>query len=188
MKRASFLFTGLLGALLVLVTACGGGDDGTATPTGPTPTAAPTVVPTTAPTAAPTVAPTSTPTAMAPGEVTLEISPVGDQLLFNKESYTASEGATVVLTLDNSSTIFQHNWVVVQNGTKDGVVAGGASAGPTNDYVPTGDDRVVANTRLLNPGETGEVRFTAPPAGTYQFVCTFPGHNFTMFGDFIVTQ
>jgi hypothetical protein len=28
--------------------------------------------------------------------------------------------------------------------------------------------------------------FTAPAAGTYQFVCTFPGHNFTMFGDFIV--
>ena len=193
MKRASFLFAGLLGALLVLVTACGGGDDGTATPTGPTQTTAPTVAPTTAPTsaptvaptAAPTIAPTSAPTAMAPE---LEISPVGDQLLFNTGSYTVSEGATVVLTLDNSSTIFQHNWVVVQNGTKDAVAAAGALAGPTNDYVPTGDDQVVANTRLLNPGETGEVRFTAPPAGTYQFVCTFPGHNFTMFGDFIVTQ
>ena len=33
-----------------------------------------------------------------------------------------------------------------------------------------------------NPG----VKFTAPSAGTYQFVCTFPGHNFTMFGDFTV--
>lgn len=33
-----------------------------------------------------------------------------------------------------------------------------------------------------------EVRFTAPPPGNYQFVCTFPGHNFTMFGVFEVTR
>ncbi|MQG65022.1 MAG: azurin, partial [SAR202 cluster bacterium] len=39
---------------------------------------------------------------------------------------------------------------------------------------------------LLDPGASGEVTFTAPASGTYQFVCTFPGHNFTMFGDFIV--
>ena len=28
--------------------------------------------------------------------------------------------------------------------------------------------------------------FSAPPPGTYQFVCTFPGHSFTMFGEFVV--
>ena len=188
MKRASFLFAGLLGALLVLVTACGGGDDGTATPTGPAPTTAPAVAPTTAPTTAPTIAPTSAPTAMAPEEVTLETSPVGDQLSFNAESYTVSEGATVVVTLDNSSTIFQHNWVLVQDGTKDDVAGAGLSAGPDNDWIPVGDNRVVASTRLLDPLETGDVQFTAPAAGTYQFVCTFPAHNLTMFGNFIVTQ
>ena len=180
MKRASFLFAGLLGALLVLVTACGGGDDGTATPTGPTPTTAPTVAPTTAPTTAPTVAPTS--------GVTLEISSRGDELLFDTDSFTVSEGSSVVLRYENKSTVFQHNWVLVEAGTKDDVAAAGTLAGPGNDWIPVGDDRVVANTRLLDAGETGEARFTAPAAGTYQFVCTFPAHDITMFGDFIVTQ
>ena len=60
------------------------------------------------------------------------------------------------------------------------------SAGPDNNWVPPGDPRVIANTVLIGPGESTEVTFTAPESGTYQFVCTFPGHNFTMFGDFVV--
>jgi uncharacterized cupredoxin-like copper-binding protein len=39
---------------------------------------------------------------------------------------------------------------------------------------------------LLNAGASEEVTFTAPAPGTYEFVCTFPGHNFSMFGDFTV--
>ena len=31
------------------------------------------------------------------------------------------------------------------------------------------------------------VSFRLPPPGTYQFVCTFPGHSFTEFGEFTVT-
>ena len=54
-------------------------------------------------------------------------------------------------------------------------------------WVQPADPDVVAHTALVKPGEEGEVRFTAPPSGTYQFVCTFPGHNFAMFGDFVVT-
>jgi azurin len=69
---------------------------------------------------------------------------------------------------------------------KDAVAADGTAAGPANNWVPPGDARVIANTILLDPETFGEVTFTAPASGTYQFVCTFPGHNFTMFGNFIV--
>jgi uncharacterized cupredoxin-like copper-binding protein len=31
-------------------------------------------------------------------------------------------------------------------------------------------------TGAVAPGETGNVTFTAPAAGTYQFVCTIAGH------------
>ena len=68
----------------------------------------------------------------------------------------------------------------------DAVAPAGTAAGPANDWVPPGDSRVIASTRLLDPGTTGEVTFTAPAPGTYQFVCTFPGHNLTMFGNFVV--
>jgi azurin len=117
----------------------------------------------------------------------LEIGVNGDALTFDTDRLTASSSSEVVVVLKNVSGINQHNWVLVQAGTKDDVAAAGTAAGPGSDWVQPGDDRVIAYTKLLLAGETGEVSFTAPAPGTYQFVCTFPGHNFTMFGDFEVT-
>ena len=124
----------------------------------------------------------------APALVTEHISTEGDALKFDSDKFTVSAGETVTLRFDNASTLFQHNWVLVQAGTKDDVAAAGTVAGPNNDWIPVGDERVIAHTKLLDPLENGEVRFTTPPTGIYQFVCTFPGHNFTMFGEFEVAQ
>lgn len=115
----------------------------------------------------------------------LEISTEGDTLKFDLANLEAKVGSTVMVVFQNASTINQHNWVLVQAGTKDAVSAAGTEAGPDAAWIPQGDDRVIAATGLLDPGATEEVSFTAPAAGTYQFVCTFPGHNFTMFGDFV---
>ena len=125
-------------------------------------------------------------TGVPAGSVILEIGPVADNLLFNTELFTVSAGSEVVLILNNGATTQQHNWVLVQNGAKDEVATAALTAGPANDWVPE-DGRIIAHTRLIDPGESGEVSFTAPEAGTYQFVCTFPGHNATMFGTFEVS-
>ncbi len=117
----------------------------------------------------------------------LAISTEGDTLKFDQASLEAKAGSTVTVVFQNASTINQHNWVLVQSGTKDEVAAAGTEAGAEAHWIPSGDDRVLAKSGLLEPGGTQEVRFTVPAAGTYQFVCTFPGHNFTMFGDFIAT-
>ena len=117
----------------------------------------------------------------------LTISTEGDTLKFDQASLEAKAGSTVTVVFQNASAINQHNWVLVQSGTKDEVAAAGTEAGAEADWIPSGDDRVLAKSGLLEPGVTQEVRFTVPAAGTYQFVCTFPGHNFTMFGDFIAT-
>ena len=124
--------------------------------------------------------------AAAAGPVAIAVGAVGETLTFDTATITARSGAEVTITFTNPSANNQHNLVIVQAGTKDAVAADGTAAGPANNWVPPGDPRVIANTILLNPGATGEVTFTAPAAGTYQFVCTFPGHNFTMFGDFVV--
>ena len=110
----------------------------------------------------------------------------GDDLTFDTEVLTASSGAEVVLTFSNNATTQQHNWVLVQSGTKDDVATAGLMAAATG-WIPTDDERVLAYVDLISPGGSGEVRFTAPAAGTYQFVCTFPGHNATMFGTFEVS-
>ena len=109
----------------------------------------------------------------------------GDDLTFDTETLTAIAGAEVVLTFSNNAPTQQHNWVLVQSGTKDNVATAGLMAATTG-WIPTDDERVLAYVDLLSPGENGEVSFTAPAAGTYQFVCTFPGHNATMFGTFEV--
>ena len=115
----------------------------------------------------------------------LTISVVGDSLQFDKQSFTVNAGSEVTLLFTNVATVQQHNWVLVKQGTKDEVALAGALAGPLKGYLPEGDDRVLANTNLLAAGESEEITFAAPAAGAYQFVCTFPGHNATMVGDFI---
>jgi len=116
----------------------------------------------------------------------IEVGAKGNELTFDTTSLTASSGSEVTITFTNPSTVNTHNLVIVEDGTKDAVSTDGTVAGPDNNWVKPGDSRVIANTILAGPGETQDVSFPAPAPGTYQFVCTFPGHNFTMFGDFVV--
>lgn len=154
----------------------------------PVPAAAPQVKESTAKAQAETKQETAAPAAKTGAAPALAISVDGNNLKFSMAKISARAGSEVTLKFSNVSTINQHNWVLVQAGAKDVVATAGVTAGPANGWVPPADARVIAKTGLLDPGANGEVRFTAPAAGNYQYVCTFPGHNFTMFGDFVVTQ
>lgn len=112
-------------------------------------------------------------------------SAASDDLQFDMDSLTATAGQEVILRFNNNAVTQQHNWVLVQSGTKDDVSAAGVTH-PEN-WLDPDDPNVIASVRLLNAGEVGEVTFTAPDAGNYEFVCTFPGHNLTMFGIFEVS-
>lgn len=112
-------------------------------------------------------------------------SAASDDLQFDMDSLTATAGQEVILRFNNNAVTQQHNWVLVQGGTKDDVAAAGVTH-PEN-WLDPDDPNVIASVRLLNAGEVGEVTFTAPDAGNYEFVCTFPGHNLTMFGTFEVS-
>ena len=191
MQRAVLIVLGLIGVLMMLAAACGGDDAAPTFTRGPATAVPPTAVPsTTEPVATTAPADTVTPAdTVAPslGGESLTISVDGDALLFDTSNFEVSAGSEVVLIFDNVSTINQHNWVLVNDGTKDDVAVRGTGAGPGNDWVQPDDPDVIAHTSLLDAGTSGEVRFTAPAVGTYQFVCTFPGHNLGMFGDFVVT-
>jgi len=172
---------------MLLAIACGGDEadpNATATP------APPATVPAGDRAPEPTAAPTAVPATSAPstggsgGATNLVIDVNGDALQFSSGSMSAPAGAEVVVTFNNSSGVNSHNWALVEAGTKDAVSTDGLAAGQGNNWLPVGDSRVLGATIVLGPGESGDASFTAPAAGTYQFVCTFPGHNFTMFGDF----
>lgn len=171
MKTTALMVTGLLFVVSVLTAACGGG--------GPTTANQP------APASAEVVPIQGTPTAVTIRA--LRSATGGDALKFDLDTLTAKAGSRVMLTFDNASSVSEHNWLLVQPGTSDSVAVAGIAAGAENSYVPPGDERVLAYIPLLDPETTGEVQFVAPAAGTYEFVCTVPGHQFTMLGDFIVT-
>ena len=161
--------------------ACGGGSEPEPTST-PAPTATQPAMVDPTPTTPPAA---NTPSAPVGDGLSLG-TPNSDDLVYDTESLTAKAGETVTVTFNNNAITQQHNWVLVQPGTKDDVALAGLTEVDT-DWLKPGDPNVIASIRLLDPGESVSVTFTAPPAGNYQFVCTFPGHNPTMYGKFEVT-
>ena len=180
------LFTIALGSIVLSLVVAACGEDTPSrflTSIAPTPGATPVPISAPSPTPAHTPTPGPTPTTAR----VLKISVNGDALEYDTGTFEVAAGAEVSLVLTNASGVNQHNWVLVRAGTKDDVATRGIAAGADNDWVQPADPDAIAHTKLLDPGETGEVRFPAPAPGVYQFVCTFPGHNLTMFGEFAVT-
>ncbi|MFA7326954.1 MAG: azurin [Candidatus Kapaibacterium sp.] len=129
-------------------------------------------------------------TAEVSNEATLSING-NDQMQFDKKELTVKAGQTVTLTLHHTGTLAKaamgHNWVLLKIGTDVASFAEKAvAAGEANDYIPTEGDAVIAHTKLIGGGETATVEFTAPAAGSYEFICSFPGHWSMMRGTLIV--
>lgn len=124
--------------------------------------------------------------ALAAGKkVTVKVSSMGEQMMFDTKEIKVPAGSDVTVVFTNKSTSLKHNWILAKKGTGDKVAAAGISAGETKSYVNKTAD-VIANTKLIDPKKTGQVTFKAPAKGTYDFVCTSPGHNMIMKGKFIV--
>lgn len=177
MKFLAYLLLGLITITLTPVIACGGAE----------PTPIPTIAPAVAD--APVIPASSGADSVAKSKrARPHISTIGDTLQFDRAKLQETALYSVRVTFTNASTVNQHNWVLVQPGAKDAVAAAGAEAGEANSWIQPDDDRVLAHTKLLAPGESEEVKFKGQIAGVYQFVCTFPGHSATMFGEFKFLQ
>jgi azurin len=46
----------------------------------------------------------------------------------------------------------------------------------TSDWLDTEDPGIIAASKLIEGDDSDKVRFDAPEAGTYTFLCTFPDH------------
>ena len=70
-----------------------------------------------------------------------------------------------------------HNFVLLKAGADAAAIAtAGATARETNFISPKSKAQIIAASPLAGGGETVTVEFTAPAAGKYTFICTFPGH------------
>lgn len=123
------------------------------------------------------------------GTAEINLATVGDTMAYDQTALTVKSGQKVHLVLTNHATsqAMKHNWVLVNPGKEAEVAAAGMAAGEAAGYVPAGNANVLAHTPLSQPGGQVDVTFTAPPVGTYPYICTFPGHYLTMHGTLTVT-
>ncbi|WP_264536915.1 azurin [Flavobacterium sp. N1736] len=114
-----------------------------------------------------------------------------DQMQFNTNELRATAGQPITLTLKHVGKIpkeaMGHNLVILQEGTDEADFATKAMNAKETDYIPTSEKTsIIAHTKLLGGGEEDTIEFTIDKKGTYNFLCTFPGHFAMMKGVLIV--
>ncbi|AIC17744.1 MULTISPECIES: azurin [Pseudomonas] len=113
-----------------------------------------------------------------------------DQMSFNTKEITIDKSCktfTVNLTHSGSlpKNVMGHNWVLSKSADMAGIATDGMAAGIDKDYLKPGDSRVIAHTKIIGSGEKDSVTFDVSKltAGeSYEFFCSFPGHNSMMKG------
>ncbi len=114
-----------------------------------------------------------------------------DAMQFDKKELKAKAGQTVLLTLRHkgrmAAHVMGHNLVILNNNVSVTVFGNAAVIAKDTEYIPKKfEQNVIAHTKLIGGGETTTVSFKAPPAGVYNYICSFPGHYALMKGKFIV--
>jgi azurin len=106
----------------------------------------------------------------------------GDNMKFEPAAITAAPGESITVVIKHVGQMpkvaMGHNFVLLKKASDaKGVVDQCASARDAEFIAPAVKPQLLAYTKLVGPGETAEVTFTAPKqAGQYSFICTFPGH------------
>jgi azurin len=134
----------------------------------------------------------SAPAASAPAADnvrTIEIT-ANDQMKFNVSELHVKAGEKVRVTLANIGTMpkqaMAHNWVLLKPMSEGDITAFTMAAMPkAPEYLPDDKSAILAHTKLLGAGERDTIEFTAPAAGSYPFLCSFPGHAALMKGKLI---
>lgn len=116
-----------------------------------------------------------------------------DAMQFSAKELSAPASCKeVTLTLKHTgklaANVMGHNWVLTKTADVAPVANAGMAAGAANNYVPAGDAKVIAFTKVIGGGESTSVTFpTAGLAGQdLTFFCSFPGHWAIMKGKFAI--
>jgi azurin len=119
--------------------------------------------------------------AKASGGRTIEIT-AADTMKYDVTSITAKPGEKLHVVLKATGSMpkiaMAHNFVLLKSGVSAQDVSNAAFNARATDFIPAEmTDKILAHTGLAGGGETVEVSFTAPAKpGSYDYLCTFPGH------------
>jgi len=111
-------------------------------------------------------------------------------LKFDISEIQVKAGSKIRLNLNNNDDML-HNLVITKPGTANAVGEAGLNLGLKGtelNYVPK-TDAVLFHTNIVEPEKTESIYFIAPKQpGTYQYLCTFPGHYTLMQGKLKVVK
>ena len=85
--------------------------------------------------------------------------------------------------------VLGHDWVLARSADVAALASAGMAAGFDKGYVPAGDKRIIAATKIIGGGEATTISFSTGglvPGGDYAFFCSYPGHTALMRGRFQV--
>jgi azurin len=126
---------------------------------------------------------TAKPAAAAAASGRLVEIEANDQMKFSKTTIDAKPGETITVRLKSVGTmpkaVMGHNFILLNASAKPDTFANDAiAAGPAANYIPAARKAdMIASSRLIGPGETVDVTFKVPAkAGSYPYLCSFPGH------------
>lgn len=118
-----------------------------------------------------------------------------DMIQYNARTLHVDAGCKQVeLTLRHvgrqEAHVLGHDWVLARTADVAALAASGIAAGFDNGYLPVGDKRVIAATKIVGGGESTTIIFSTSllmAGGDYSFFCSYPGHTSMMRGHFQVT-
>ena len=128
--------------------------------------------------------------AAAGDAVAVTIKPgLANPMSYDVTTIAAKSGQKVKITFVNQhpAAPLQHNIVMGKPGSKDALIAAANAMMAempkwlAKGFIPEIPE-VLHHTKLVNPGETEVLEFTAGPKGDYPYLCTFPGHSIIMQG------
>lgn len=108
------------------------------------------------------------------------------QMKYDTAEMLVKPGQLVKIHFENGDDL-PHNIVFCTPGTDTAAMSMKQMEKPEEalkrNWLPD-DKRIWQHSKMLNPHETEDLRFSAPEKpGTYPYVCTFPGHALTMRGE-----
>lgn len=117
-----------------------------------------------------------------------------DRMKYNLESFTVAAGSPVKVIFTNVGKMpkaaMGHNVVFLRADADANAFAAAAASARDTDYIPGQlKDQILAATKLLGPGESDTIEFTAPGTpGEYPFICSFPAHLYAGMAGVMVVE
>ncbi len=133
--------------------------------------------------------------AHAAGNCTVSLKGDDAMKFDQKEATVSASCATITVELAHTgkmaANVMGHNVVISKTADVAGITRDGMKAGVAGAYVPGGDARVIAHTKIIGGGESTRITFPGKAlaaGGDYTFFCSFPGHSAMMKGKLVVTK